>query len=348
MDLTLKKWFKPYMICMILLAVVVGTLCICMNVKGDDVAEAVEQEYFVTDTATETSVVNKVAAMADTGKVIAGETKLAPVYIPESAYVVTSTDYEKSLVSYDDDNATTLQSTEESSKKNKKASKEEKFDPEKEEVIVKFVSPKTDFTYMINITQLNDAWDNAEPFEWDNMDCHQRVAVIKNFLIDQMGVNENIAFGIMGNSANEGTFGMEQGTHKIFKNTDDAVKKLCNSSVHRGYGIIQWTSMFRREALAEFYKAAEKIDINFREVMFIAELVYMYEEVIDYKLFTSYKEQVELEDACGRVAREYEGYAGSNTDWRKRNGKYTINTSSGTSYKRYSYSKKFKELWGTK
>ena len=337
---------KAYVALGCLCAVAIVLLAINLNIRGneDDVElKQIEVEETLND--------NAEAVKQDV--VIAGESRLAPLDAPESVSVISSSYYEKSILQLDLDGETELQSVENTKKtkksKEKKAKSLEGIDePEKEEVIVKFTSPKTGFVYMINITQLDDAWDNAEPFEWDNMDCHQRVAVIKNFLIDQMGVNENIAFGIMGNSANEGTFGMEQSTHEIFKNTDDAVKKLCNSKVHRGYGIIQWTSMFRREALAEFYKAAEKIDINFREVMFIAELVYMYEEVVDYKLFTSYKEQVELEDACGRVAREYEGYAGSETDWRKRNGKYTITNTKGTGYKRYTYSKKFKELWGNK
>lgn len=212
--------------------------------------------------------------------------------------------------------------------------------------IVHFVSPETGIEYEIDLDRLNSAWNSAEAFEWDNRECHNYVAVIKNFLIDQMGVTENIAFAIMGNSANEGGFGMEQKSYDIFDDLEQAVSKLRNSSVHRGYGIIQWTSMNRRNKLAKFYEEADKLGISFQEVMFVAELVFMYEEVQQYNLFSSYDEQVGLEDACGRVAREYEGYTESKDEWKKKNGEYTLVASKGSGYNRLKYAKKFKELWG--
>lgn len=211
--------------------------------------------------------------------------------------------------------------------------------------IVKFKSPVTDEVFNINITKIRDAWENAEPWDWDIFECHQAVAAEKEFLINQMNVAPNIACGMMGNFSNEGVFGMSQGDHKIFKSLEDAKAKLVDSSVRKGYGIVQWTDKSRRALLYKYYAKADKLeDLDFTSKMLIAELVCMYEEVIAYNLFDYSDTSISVEDACGRVAREYEGYGGSSSEWHKSNGHYSLVKSSGSGPRRLKYAKKFKEL----
>ena len=213
--------------------------------------------------------------------------------------------------------------------------------------VIDFVSPHTGRTYKIDLRQLRDAWEGAEKQAWDNRESHQYTAVIKNFLVDQMGVYENIAFGIMGNCANEGDFGMEQKSYKVFNGVREAITKLDNSKVHLGYGIVQWTTMSRRRELIKFYREADKFDMDFLYKMFVAELVWMYEEMEDYKLFNSWQDKLSVEDACGRVARIYEGYEGSSSEWQVKNGVYYLAIARGTSKSRLAYANRYKELYGT-
>lgn len=203
---------------------------------------------------------------------------------------------------------------------------------------VEYISPKGN-VYVIDTERLNSIYSSPESFK--NMglgDYNTTAAVIYDFLVFQMGVEHNIACGIVGNCAAEGKFGKKQSVKRYISSIEEARSWLDRDAVDTGYGIAQWTTGGRRERLLDYYESAVKVFDNFEDAQKVAELVNLYEEIEDYDVFGSYDDIVTVEDATGRISLIYERYKYSTQDWTKnKNGTVSLTGDIGSGSKRLKY-----------
>lgn len=214
---------------------------------------------------------------------------------------------------------------------------------------VEYVSPYGN-VYVIDTWRLNELYTNIDAFEGLGLgDYNNTAAVIYDFLVFQMGVEHNIACGIVGNCAAEGTFGKKQSVKRYISSIEEARSRLDDKAADTGYGIAQWTTGGRRERLLKYYEAAIKVFDNFEDAQKVAELVNLYEEIMDYEVFDSYDEIVAVEDATGRISLFYEKYKYSAQDWTKNvNGFVSLTGSVGSGGKRLKYAYKVHEFYKQK
>lgn len=171
---------------------------------------------------------------------------------------------------------------------------------------------------------------------WDDENKINTLRVLWNFLVEQQGIPETNAAGLLGNIYEEGEFAEQQGTDLYISNIEQARTLLGSGKV--GYGCAQWTYSARQNSLLEYYELAyELYPDDWDKVRIIAECCMLLEECKAYGVFNDIYSPTSIEDATGRVAMKYETYSGCESQWSKINGSYKIATQSGTGYKRLCY-----------
>lgn len=171
---------------------------------------------------------------------------------------------------------------------------------------------------------------------WDDENKINTLRVLWNFLVEQQGIPETNAAGLLGNIYEEGEFAEQQGTNLYISNIEQARTLLGSGKV--GYGCAQWTYSARQNSLLEYYELAYKLyPDDWDKVCIIAECCMLLEECKAYGVFNDIYSPTSIEDATGRVAMKYETYSGCENQWVKANGSYKVDTQSGTGYKRLCY-----------
>ncbi len=171
---------------------------------------------------------------------------------------------------------------------------------------------------------------------WDDENKINTLRVLWNFLVEQQGIPETNAAGLLGNIYEEGEFAGQQGTDLYISNIEQARTLLGSGKV--GYGCAQWTYSARQNSLLEYYELAYKLyPDDWDKVCIIAECCMLLEECKAYGVFNDIYSPTSIEDATGRVAMKYETYSGCESQWSKINGSYKVATQSGTGYKRLCY-----------
>ena len=171
---------------------------------------------------------------------------------------------------------------------------------------------------------------------WDDENKINTLRVLWNFLVEQQGIPETNAAGLLGNIYEEGEFAEQQGTGLYINNIEQARTLLGSGKV--GYGCAQWTYSARQNSLLEYYELAYKLyPDDWDKVRIIAECCMLLEECKAYGVFNDIYSPTSIEDATGRVAMKYETYSGCESQWSKINGSYKVATQSGTGYKRLCY-----------
>lgn len=171
---------------------------------------------------------------------------------------------------------------------------------------------------------------------WDDENKINTLRVLWNFLVEQQGIPETNAAGLLGNIYEEGEFAEQQGTDLYISNIEQARTLLGSGKV--GYGCAQWTYSARQNSLLEYYELAYKLyPDDWDKVRIIAECCMLLEECKAYDVFNDIYSPTSIEDATGRVAMKYETYSGCESQWSKINGSYKVATQSGTGYKRLCY-----------
>lgn len=211
-------------------------------------------------------------------------------------------------------------------------------------VIVDGVSMKTNSgtyivtdTISVDVDSLLDSYNTNDNFPvWDNKNKINTLRVLWNFLVEQQGIPETNAAGLLGNIYEEGEFAEQQGTDLYISNIEQARTLLGSGKV--GYGCAQWTYSSRQNSLLEYYELAYKLyPDDWDKVRIIAECCMLLEECKAYEVFNDIYSPTSIEDATGRVAMKYETYSGCENQWSKINGSYKATTQSGTGYKRLCY-----------
>lgn len=185
-------------------------------------------------------------------------------------------------------------------------------------------------------TLLELFYTNDNPPMWDDENKINTLRVLWNFLVEQQGIPETNAAGLLGNIYEEGEFAEQQGTDLYISNIEQARTLLGSGKV--GYGCAQWTYSARQNSLLEYYELAYKLyPDDWDKVRIIAECCMLLEECKAYGVFNDIYSPTSIEDATGRVAMKYETYSGCESQWSKINGSYKVATQSGTGYKRLCY-----------
>lgn len=211
-------------------------------------------------------------------------------------------------------------------------------------VIVDGISMKTNSdthiitdTISVDVDSLIDLYyTNDNSPVWDDKNKINTLRVLWNFLVEQQGIPETNAAGLLGNIYEEGEFAEQQGTDLYISNIEQARTLLGSGKV--GYGCAQWTYSARQKSLLEYYELAYKLyPDDWDKVRIIAECCMLLEECKAYNVFNDIYSPTSIEDATGRVAMKYETYNGCENQWSKTNGSYNVTAQSGTGYKRLCY-----------
>lgn len=194
----------------------------------------------------------------------------------------------------------------------------------------------TDTIFVDADTLLELFYTNDNSPIWDDENKINTLRVLWNFLVEQQGIPETNAAGLLGNIYEEGEFAEQQGTDLYISNIEQARTLLGSGKV--GYGCAQWTYSARQNSLLEYYELAYKLyPDDWDKVRIIAECCMLLEECKAYGVFNDIYSPTSIEDATGRVAMKYETYSGCESQWSKINGSYKVATQSGTGYKRLCY-----------
>ena len=112
---------------------------------------------------------------------------------------------------------------------------------------------------------------------WDDENKINTLRVLWNFLVEQQGIPETNAAGLLGNIYEEGEFAEQQGTDLYISNIEQARTLLGSGKV--GYGCAQWTYSARQNSLLEYYELAYKLyPDDWDKVRIIAECCMLLEE----------------------------------------------------------------------
>lgn len=200
----------------------------------------------------------------------------------------------------------------------------------------------------INVNALMQAYEYDYPdYDWDTRGRINDIALLWEFLVNQQGVNKNIAAAVIGSVCYEGKVGMEQGSYRVFGSLAEAEGKLTAPANGIGYGIVQWTYPKRRKFLLENYRTIEQqFDYDWETTMVLAECCTLVSELRDYKLFNSLTDDVSLMHASGVICDVYENYSGSSSDWNMSNGQYYLTNDNCSGADRYRYSEKVLDHFG--
>lgn len=175
-----------------------------------------------------------------------------------------------------------------------------------------------------------------DDFEWDSRKRIKDIYILKELLVNQLGVAPTKAAAIIGNICCEDSFAGLTNSAGNLSNISEANSKLGNGN--RGYGVVQWTASYRQKSLKEYYAAIHS-DLSWELTSVIAETAYLYNELYVSGTVGDLSEDGDLEDLTGKLGCEYEAYANSSKEWYKQNGQYRT-----TGSLRYTYAKHVYEL----
>lgn len=160
--------------------------------------------------------------------------------------------------------------------------------------------------------------------EWDTRQRFKDILIIKEVLVDQLGVSPSIASAIIGNICYEGSFASVENTNSSLTDNQEVISKLGQGD--GGFGIAQWTSKFRQNKLKEYYNVASQ-DLDFKTASVVAECIYLYNELRASNLLGDMTKGCDIEDATGKLGYEYLAYANRSKEWDYIDGKYISNES---------------------
>lgn len=171
--------------------------------------------------------------------------------------------------------------------------------------------------------------------DWDHKNKINIAAALWEFLVVQNNIDEYNAAALIGNVMYEGTFGMKQGDYTCFTDIEQARRVL--GSGECGYGVAQWTYHTRQKTLLEYYELTNSIIDDWQSAVIVAECCHLLSEVKAYEIFDDIYSHYTIEDAVGRVARDYETYDGCYEQWKVIDGVYTLVSSDGSGKGRLQY-----------
>lgn len=198
----------------------------------------------------------------------------------------------------------------------------------------------------VNISKLLRAYDEAPYMSFCSEEKMGIVNFLWTFLVEEKGVDEKLASGIIGNVLCEGDFAEVQGGTRYLTSLKNAKDNLYYTT-NTGYGIAQWTTSGRKDLLYKYYSAVSDIMIPmgfvWEDVVKIAEACCLYEELKLYNIYEKYEnlsESKQIQGATGLVAVKYESYKGVENQWSYSNGTYRLTAGAGTTgCQRYEYAK---------
>lgn len=169
--------------------------------------------------------------------------------------------------------------------------------------------------------------------EWDIKERMATIQVLWDFLVNQQGISPMNASAIIGSICCEGDFGQQQGTKNCISSISEARQVL--GSGEEGYGLVQWTYGSRQATLLKYYEMAnEQYPDNFEQARMVAECCMLLEELKAYEIFEDIYTDTTIEDALGRLSREYFKYENYWEDWTK---DYTLKRDYGSGKSRLNY-----------
>ena len=172
--------------------------------------------------------------------------------------------------------------------------------------------------------------------EWDFKERINTIQILWDFLVNQQGVSEMNASAIIGSICCEGDFGQKEGSKKCLESITEARSVLGNGE--EGYGLVQWTYGSRQATLLKYYEMAnEQYPDNWEQARMVAECCMLLEELKAYEIFDDIYTDTTIEDALGRLSRNYFKYENYYEDWNSDNV-LVSNTGGGKSRLNYATS----------
>ena len=189
----------------------------------------------------------------------------------------------------------------------------------------------------INIDDLTIYLDaEYENYSWDTKRRIKDIYILKEILVDQLGMAPTKAAAIIGNICFEDSFAGLTNSAASLDNIHQAQNVL--GSGDRGYGCVQWTASYRQKGLKDYYEVISK-DLDWELTSVIAETAYLYNELQVSGILGDLTEDGNLEHLTGVVGCVYEAYGMSTTEWYQVNGLYKTDGCD-----RYTYAKHIYEL----
>lgn len=190
----------------------------------------------------------------------------------------------------------------------------------------------------VNVNSLMESYvRNYDYPSWDYKKRINDICMLWEFLVEQQGINENIAAAVIGSICFEGRVAMEQSSYKTFATLAEAEAKLSADKNDIGYGLVQWTYPSRRIKLLNNYRHVNSLGYDWESTCVLAECITIIEELNEYELFSSLYDYVDLEHALGMISCNYEKYSGCFEDWSLQNNVYYLQNGSGSGFNRLEY-----------
>lgn len=189
----------------------------------------------------------------------------------------------------------------------------------------------------INIDDLSIYLDaEYKNYNWDTKRRIKDIYILKEILVNQLGMAPTKAAAIIGNICFEDSFAGLTNSAASLDNIHQAQNVLGNGD--RGYGCVQWTASYRQKGLKDYYEVISK-DLDWELTSVIAETAYLYNELQVSGILGDLTEDGNLEHLTGVVGCIYEAYAMSTTEWYQVSGLYKTDGCD-----RYTYAKHIYEL----
>ncbi len=185
----------------------------------------------------------------------------------------------------------------------------------------------------VDVNALRQAYTTEYPtYSWDVKNKINTIYLLHEFLVNQNGVNENIACAIIGATMNEGYIGQKESSNSYIDSIESARSVLGSGT--EGYGLAQWTFSTRQKALLEYYEMCSCMFDDFADAQMVAECCMLLEEVKAYNVFPSFDENISIEQATGRMCKIYERYQGVDSQW---SSNYELISNEGSGWLRLEY-----------
>lgn len=175
-----------------------------------------------------------------------------------------------------------------------------------------------------------------DTYEWDTKGRIRDIYILKEILVNQLGIAPTKAAAIIGNVCCEDSFAGLTNSVANLDNINHAKSVLGNGN--RGYGCAQWTASYRQKGLKDYYEVINK-DLDWELTSVIAETAYLYNELYVSGILGDLSEDDDLMHVTGIVGCVYEAYAKSADEWYMQDGHYKTN-----GCQRYTYTKNIYDL----
>lgn len=175
-----------------------------------------------------------------------------------------------------------------------------------------------------------------DSYEWDTKKRIKDIYILKEILVNQLGMAPSKAAAVIGNVCCEDSFAGLTNSVANLDNLSHAKSVLGNGG--RGYGCVQWTSAYRQLGLQDYYEVIDA-DLDWELTSIIAETAYMYNELYVSGIIGDLTEDDDLEHLTGIIGCVYEAYGKSTEEWYMSNGRYKTN-----GCQRYTYAKNIYDL----